>query len=151
MKLTTMLVSLACLLLSACSMFDKHVEYATVQPDNYPLLKAVGYAPIQAQPGASEQQKSLMALKASKLEAYRELTEQVYGQRISAGTSLASAIAQNDSLQAQVQGVIRGAKVSRSYVVGGNYATELELDMKRVYDLYMIHTKPRTIKKVTYY
>ncbi|MFY8272941.1 LPP20 family lipoprotein [Pseudoalteromonas sp. SSDWG2] len=138
--------------LSGCSsVFDKHVEYEVQQPDSYPILRAIGYAPIAPQPGGSAQQKSIMAMKASKIEAYRELAEQVYGQQLQGNTSLANAIASDDVLQAKVQGVIRGARVTRSYVVGDSYATELELDMKLVYDLYVTQTKPRKIKKVTYY
>ena len=133
------------------SMFDKHVEYTVQQPDTYPILRAIGYAPIAPQPGQGAQQKSIMAMKASKIEAYRELAEQVYGQQLKGNTSLANAVAGNDHLQAKVQGVIRGARVMRSYVVGDSYATELELDMKLVYDLYITETKPRKVKKVTYY
>ncbi|MEC8227150.1 MAG: flagellar biosynthesis protein FlgP, partial [Pseudomonadota bacterium] len=78
------LAVLGCLLfISGCtSMFDKHVEWETVEPDEYPVLTAVGYAPIASQHGGSDSEKSIMAMKASKLDAYRELAEQVYGQRI---------------------------------------------------------------------
>lgn len=142
----------AILSLSGCSsIFDKHVEYKYIEPDSYPVLKAIGYAPISAQPGDNESQRSLMALKASKLEAYRELAEQVYGQKITAGTTVKGSIAQNDQLQSQVQGVIKGAQVVKSYPVGDSYATELRLDMKRVHDLYIGEIKPREVKKVTYY
>tara|TARA_Y100000588_G_scaffold139598_1_gene153488 strand:+ start:45462 stop:45878 length:417 start_codon:yes stop_codon:yes gene_type:complete len=138
-------------MLGCSSVFDKHVEYAIEQPDNYPILRAIGYAPIAPQPGESAQQKSLMAMKASKIEAYRELAEQVYGQQMQGQTTVANAIAGDDVLQARVQGVIRGARVKRSYVVGDSYATELELDMKLVHDLYITQSKPRKVKKVTYY
>jgi len=111
----------------------------------------VGYAPISAQPGSSESQRALLAIKASKLEAYRELAEQVYGQKISAGTTVQNSVAHNDQLQSQVQGVIKGAQVIKSYAVGDTYATELQLDMKRVHDLYIGEIKPREVKKVTYY
>ena len=92
-----------------------------------------------------------MALKASKLEAYRELAEQVYGQKITAGTTVKGSVAQSDQLRSQVQGVIKGAQVVKSYPVGDSYATELRLDMKRVHDLYIGEIKPREVKKVTYY
>jgi hypothetical protein len=138
--------------LAGCSsVFDKHVEYSVVEPDNYPVLKAIGYAPLSAQPGQDETQKMLMALKVSKLEAYRELTEQVYGQSLSANTTVKGAIAQNDGLKSQVKGLIRGARVVKSYAVGDTYTTELELDMKRVHDLYMTQVKPKKVKRVTYY
>ncbi|KAF7774179.1 hypothetical protein PCIT_a0579 [Pseudoalteromonas citrea] len=138
--------------LAGCSsMFDKHIEYGIVEPDNYPVIKAIGYAPLSAQPGSSDAQKMLMALKVSKLEAYRELAEQVYGQSLSADMTVKGAIAQNDGLKSQVKGLIRGARVVKSYAVGDTYTTELELDMKRVHDLYITQVKPRKVKRVTYY
>ncbi|RZF93003.1 LPP20 family lipoprotein [Pseudoalteromonas sp. N1230-9] len=142
----------ACIALSGCSsIFDKHVEYTYIEPDDYPVLKAVGYAPISAQPSDNKSQRTLLAIKASKLEAYRELAEQVYGQKISAGTTVQNSIAHNDQLQSKVQGVIKGAQVIKTYAVGDTYATELQLDMKRVHDLYIGEIKPREVKKVTYY
>ena len=137
--------------LNGCaSIADKHIEYETIKPDSYPVLKAVGYAPLSAQPGATDGEKQLMAIKVSKLEAYRELAEQLYGQKLTATTTVKGAIAQNDGLKSQVNGLIRGAKVLKSYSVGDTYATELELDMKRVYDLYIAQTKPKKIKKIRY-
>ncbi|KYL34388.1 flagellar biosynthesis protein FlgP [Pseudoalteromonas agarivorans] len=146
------LLTLAGLGLAGCSnVFDKHVEYKYVEPNNYPILKAVGYAPISLQQGANKSQKQLMAIKASKLEAYRELTEQVYGQKITAGTSVAGAIAQNDYMESKVHGIIKGAQIIKTYSVDDVYVTELELNMKRVHDLYIGEIKPREVKKVTYY
>jgi hypothetical protein len=140
------------LLASGCSqVFDKHVEYEYQEPENYPVLYAIGYAPISLQPGETTEQKSLMAMKASKLEAYRELAEQVYGQKVDAQTNIQGMVANNDTLNVRVQGIVRGAKVIKSYTVGDTYATEVELDMKLVHNLYIDQTKPRSIKKVTYY
>ena len=151
MLLTSVLVSAS--ILSGCSLFvDKHVEWETVEPESYPTLTAVGYAPIASQRGESETVKMLMAIKASKLEAYRELAEQVYGQRIEGSQSLSSLVVSNETLKASVEGVIRGAKIIKSYPVGEDtYATELELDMQRVYDIYLSTAKPRRIKDIQYY
>lgn len=152
MRTIPLFFALGCLSLSGCSsMFDKHVEYKYVEPNNYPIIKAIGYAPISLQKGASHSQKQLMAIKASKLEAYRELTEQVYGQKVTAGLSVENAIAHNDYLQSKVQGVIKGAQIIKTYAVDDTYVTELELNMKRVHDLYIGEIKPREVKKVTYY
>lgn len=139
--------------LTGCSsVFNKHVEWETVAPETYPVISAVGYAPISVQNGASESSRMLMALKASKLDAYRELTEQVFGQKVDGGQSLASLVIQNTSLDSSVQGVIRGAKVVKSYPVGDDmYATELELDFKLVNDIYLSTARPRRVKKVHYY
>lgn len=139
--------------LSGCSvLYDKHVEWEYVEPDSYPVLRAVGYAPIEEQSGKSASLKMLQAVKASKLDAYRELAEQVYGHRVNAEQSLENMLLENEQLQSSVQGVIRGAKVIRTYAVGDNtYATELELDMQKVYDIYLSVTRPRRIKEVKYY
>ena len=140
-------------LLSGCSsLVDKHVEWETVEPDTYPVLTAVGYAPIESQHGDSDSVRSLMAMRASKLDAYRELTEQVYGQKIEGNETLSNLVVNNTRLEASVEGVIRGAKVVKTYPVGEDtYATELELDMQRVYDIYLTTAKPRRIKEVRYY
>jgi len=139
--------------LTGCSsLFNKHIEWETVAPETYPVISAVGYAPISDQKGASESSRMLMALKASKLDAYRELTEQVYGQKVDSGQSLKSLIIQNTRLDSSVQGVIRGAKVVKSYPVGDDtYATELELDFKLVNDIYLSTARPKRVKKVNYY
>ncbi len=155
-KLSSRYVAFAAVLsmcLTGCSsVFNKHVEWETVAPETYPVISAVGYAPISVQNGASESSRMLMALKASKLDAYRELTEQVFGQKVDSGQSLASLVIQNTSLDSSVQGVIRGAKVVKSYPVGDDmYATELELDFKLVNDIYLSTARPRRVKKVHYY
>ena len=119
-------------LLPGCSLVsDRHVEWETVEPQRFPVLKAVGYAPLSQQPGASEQERMLMAMKASKLEAYRELAEQVYGQRIDAKANMQQMMVGNDQLSSSVSGIIRGARVVKTYPVGDVYATELELDFKQ--------------------
>lgn len=139
-------------LLAGCSLVaDRHVEWETVAPASFPILKAVGYAPLSKQPAETEHERMLLAMKASKLEAYRELAEQVYGQRLSAESNLQQLMVSNDQLSASVTGIIRGARVVKSYPVGDVYATELELDFKQVYDLYLNSQPARRIKNVKYY
>lgn len=138
--------------LSGCSVFlDKHVVWEYEEPTSFPIIRAVGYAPINAQPGDSSEIKSIMAMRASKLDAYRELAEQVYGHQIKGKSDVSNMIATDDKLRTKVQGVIRGARIVKSYPVGDTYATEVELDMKLVYQLYQINSRSRTIKKVNYY
>lgn len=149
-KIWAVLVSV--LIVSGCSsVLDKHVVWEYEEPESFPVLRAVGYAPINSQPGASDEIKNIMAMKASKLEAYRELAEQVYGRQVKGSSTLNNMIATDDKLRAKVQGVIRGAKIVKSYPVGNTYATELELDMKVVHDLYKINNRSRNVKKVNYY
>ncbi|MBU2069348.1 MAG: flagellar biosynthesis protein FlgP [Gammaproteobacteria bacterium] len=150
--LRSLIASMLALSAVSCSQFyDRHVEYADVKPDNYPVLRALGYAPIALQSGDTEQHKMLQAMKASKLEAYRELTEMVYGQRIDASNKLGAMLLRDDELTVQVQGVIRGARVIKTYAVNGTYITELELDFKQVQHLYQNVQPRQTINRVRYF
>ena len=151
--LRSLAVVVAVLIATGCtSMFDKHVEWETVEPTEYPVLTAVGYAPIGSQMGVNDAEKNIMAMKASKLDAYRELAEQVYGQRINGKQSLANMVINNAQLLASVEGVIRGAKVVKAYPVGDDtYATELQLDMQQVYNIYLSTARPQRVKNVRYY
>ncbi|RDV25018.1 flagellar biosynthesis protein FlgP [Alteromonas aestuariivivens] len=151
--ITTLLLGVSALSLSACShLVDKHVEWERIEPQTYPVLNAVGYAPIASQRGQTDGQRMLLAMKASKLDAYRELAEQVYGQRIDGELSVANLVVEDARLQSSVQGVIRGAEVVKTYAIGEDtYVTELKLDMQKVYDIYLTTAKPKRIKAVKYY
>ncbi|XOV79357.1 MAG: LPP20 family lipoprotein [Aestuariibacter sp.] len=143
------LVLCAPIYLTACSSFtDQHVEWEYIKPENQPVLNAVGYAPVSSQPGSSDSAKMLMAIKASKLDAYRELAEQVYGHKVRGNQTLANLVVEDISLQASVDGVIRGAEIVKSYPVGEDvYATELKLDFQKVYDLYLATARPKRVKE----
>lgn len=107
------------------------------RPDEFPILHATGYASILRQAGRTQSEREIMAMRASKVEAYRELTEQVNGLYIKADTSLDGTTRQShDSVKTQVEGYVHGARVIRQYPLGDTYATELELDTKIIYDLY---------------
>lgn len=107
------------------------------RPSEYPVLRATGYASISRQIGSTAQIKQVKAMRASKLEAYKELTEQVNGIYIKANESLnANTTEVSNSVKSEVDGFVHGARVIRQYAVGDTYATELELDTRVVYDLY---------------
>ncbi|MGO1247939.1 MAG: LPP20 family lipoprotein [Oceanisphaera sp.] len=94
-------------------------------------LQAVGYAPISLQSPADYQQKLLHAMRASKLDAYRELTEQLGGVMSSSSSTMNSHILQDGTVSNSSRGVVRGAQVVNSYPDGDMYITELELDLNR--------------------
>jgi hypothetical protein len=93
----------------------------------------------------------LMAIKASKIAAYVELAEQVYGQQISSKTTMADMLINNQQLAASVQGLIRGAKVVKSYPVGDTYTTELELNFKDIYEISQASINRKEIKRIQYF
>ena len=143
--------SLVLLLASCSSVYDKHVQWQSVKPESFPVLRAIGQAPISLQNSSHETQRMLMAINASKLAAYAELAEQVYGQKVNGEMTMSQLLLGKHEVSASVHGIIRAAKVVKSYPVGDSYTTELSLDFKDVYDMYLASTPQREIKDVTYY
>ncbi|MGR5130186.1 LPP20 family lipoprotein [Photobacterium swingsii] len=101
-----------------------------VEIRNNDVITAVGYASISEQRGRTLEEKQVRAMRASKIDAYRELTEQVYGMRISARAGMEDQQLGVESTDGAVDGIIRGARVIRSYPVGDSYVTEMEVDLK---------------------
>ena len=106
--------------------------------DDYPVLRATGYAVLSKQKGATMAEKQINAMRASKMEAYRELTEQLVGVYVKAHNRNTNNIEREDRLVTEVEGLVHGARVVRQYPLGDTYCTELELDTKQIYDLYQI-------------
>ncbi|MDA9557185.1 LPP20 family lipoprotein [Vibrio sp.] len=96
------------------------------------LLSSVGYASISGQKGNTDEEKQIRAMRASKVDAYRELAEQVYGLRISGTMDLRDQYLGTESTSAAIDGVIRGAEVLKTYRIGDSYVTELRLDMEKM-------------------
>lgn len=69
-----------------------------------------GYAQIAGQPGKTANERRLMAMRAARLDAMRDLAEQINGIHISATTTVRDAVVQNDQLTAIVDGTLRGAR-----------------------------------------
>ena len=135
-----------------CGMvYDKHVEWQTVKPESFPIITAIGQAPISLQNSQNKTQRMLMAINASKIAAYAELAEQVYGQQVSGKTTMSNLIMGDQKLMASVQGIIRGAKVIKSYPVGDTYTTELHLNFKDVYDIYESTSRRKEVKDISYF
>ncbi|KEY90976.1 ribosomal protein S12 methylthiotransferase Rim [Candidatus Photodesmus blepharus] len=93
---------------------------------------AVGYANISEQNGKNYAEKQVRAMRASKIDAYRELAEQIYGVRVSGSISLEDQSLGIEVTAGNVDGVVKGAEVARSYKVGDTYVTELRLDTRRM-------------------
>ena len=97
--------------------------------DAVPALKGLGFAQIAGQPGGTMNEKRLMAIRAARMDALRDLAEQVHGIRLSASTSIRDAVVLDDSLSALVEGTIRGARTVRVTPKGtDSYEVEMMLD-----------------------
>ena len=73
----------------------------------------LGLSQVSKQPGASTNEKRLMAIRAARMEALRDLTEQIHGIRINAETVLRDQVVRSDSVRGLVEGEIRGARTLR--------------------------------------
>ena len=103
-------------------------------------IRATGYAVISVQPSDVDAQQRLLAIRASKLDAYRGLTEQVYGQYLDATTTVADMAVMSDTFRTQVEGVIYGARVVSIAPVGEDtYETTMSLDQDVVDDLRALY------------
>ena len=116
--------------------FDSSVE-------KIPTLSAVGYAVISSQPGRTEAQKRLMAIRSARMAAMRELAEQIHGIQVDSNTTVIDLMVQNDTFRAVVKGIIRGAKTVRINPTGvDTYETVLEIDKDMM--LMMLRNARRT-------
>jgi hypothetical protein len=103
-------------------------------------ITATGYAVVTVQNHKNPAQQRLMAIRASKLDAYRNLTEQVYGQQLDASSTVADMVVTNDTFRAKVEGVIYGARLVSITPVGEDtYETTLSLDRDVVQDLRILY------------
>ena len=70
-----------------------------------------------------------MAIRAARILALRQLTEQVHGIKIDGDATVLDAVVQSDTVRTQVSGIIRGARTTRVSPVGtDNYEVAMELD-----------------------
>jgi hypothetical protein len=92
-------------------------------------LSAVGYGSPNTYERYTEGQKRLMAMRASKLDAYRSMAEQVYGVRVTGGSTVGAMVLQNDNFRVSIDAYVRGARVTNvTQMADGNYETTIEMD-----------------------
>ncbi len=103
-------------------------------------IMATGYAVISIQNHRLPAQQRLLAIRASKLDAYRALTEQVYGQYLDANTTVADMVVMSDTFRTRVEGVVYGAVLVSITPVGEDtYETTLSLDRQVVQELRALY------------
>jgi hypothetical protein len=91
-------------------------------------LYGVGYAVIDVQEGASDDEKRMLAVKASKLDAYRALAEQLYGQYVEVTGQTTNGRLNDEVLRSRVEGVIYRAELISVKPLGTHtYETVLRL------------------------
>jgi hypothetical protein len=113
-------------------------------------ITATGYAVISVQLNDNPAQQRLLSIRASKLDAYRSLLEQVYGQYLDVNTTVGEMVVQSDTFRARVQGVIYGAQLVSITPVGEDtYTVTLSLDRRIVDDLRMLYIDQMALKNAS--
>lgn len=104
-------------------------EVLDATAETIPTLTAIGYAVVSNQPGQSNAQKRLMAIRAARMAAMRDLAEQIHGLKVDGSTTVIDLMVQNDTFRGVVSGTIRGARTVRINPTGSDtYEIVLEID-----------------------
>ncbi len=141
-------VLLLSLILSGCSMLglsgdDEDVADVKTPPEEKLLqpvqqkvdpvapmiLRVVGYGAINSKAkNQTQTQRRLMAIRASRLDAYRAMAERVYGTKITGSSTVRDLVIQNDSFRTYVDTFIHGSRVvSTDVLPDGSVETVLEM------------------------
>ena len=119
---------------------EEPVSMITPMAERNATIRGTGYAVISTQNHRNPAQQRLMAIRASKLDAYRALTEQVYGQQLDATTTVAEMMITSDTFRTRVQGIVYGAVLESITPIGDDtYETTLSLDGRVVNDLRVLY------------
>ncbi len=140
-------ITMLLVMTTGCAVNMQDYNAALVQSvlDRNNNIIATGYAVISVQKAYTPAQQRILSIKASKLDAYKVLMEQVYGQYLDANTTVSEMIVQSDTFRAKVQGVIYGAKLVSITPVGDDtYETTLSLSNSVVDDLRKLYLASMT-------
>ena len=127
--------------LTACSSMFVEDESITEEPEAFfqpveqevdpiapMILRVVGYGAVVKQKSLSDAQSRLMAIRASKLDAYRSMVERVYGTALQGSTTVRDLAVQSDRFRTYVDTYIHGARVISTDVMSdGTVETLLEM------------------------
>jgi hypothetical protein len=117
-------------------------EIFNANSEDIPTLTAVGYAVVSSQPGQSDAQRRLMAIRSARMAAMRDLAEQIHGLQVDSSTTVIDLMVQNDTFRGIVSGTIRGARTVRINPTGADtYEIVLEIDREMIN--YLIDTGRR--------
>lgn len=107
------------------------------------ILQASGFGAINEQPNdLSATQQRLMAMRSSKLDAYRSLAERVYGTAIVGNTTVENLVVRDDRFRAYVDTYIYGARVvSQDPMPDGGYETIVEMVIDEGFRNCLVHQK----------
>ncbi len=111
---------------------------ATLEPI---VVRVTGYGTYEETKGKVTERQRLMAMRASKLDAFRSLAERVYGTAIYGSSTVKDFVAENDQFRTWVDSYIRGAKIiAVNEMAGGSFETVMELVLEPKFRECLTHT-----------
>lgn len=138
MKFVAVLALAAATLLTACGTVRTPTFAARPAPDAQSAvitLTATGYGAVNTAAcqgdcdRVSAAQRKLLAMRASRLDAYRAMAEQVYGVRVEGGSTVGALALKDDGFKVYIDAFIRGARVTNTAQrEDGTYETTVEMD-----------------------
>lgn len=121
-------------LLSSCASTKPSPSPMALQSNK--TLNATGYGTVEKSDKYSRSQIKLMAMRASKMDAYRSLAEQLNGIQLRGQTAVEDMEVNQDSYQVFLNAYLRGARVKRTTPIGSDiyagddtFETVVELDL----------------------
>lgn len=102
------------------------------------VLTGIGLGAQYEKPNQTTTQAEIMSIRASKVAAYRDLAEQLYGVTIDGETTVRDLADTDDSFQAHVKGLVKGARtISITPLGDGTYETRLALTLDTEFTVAM--------------
>lgn len=94
------------------------------------ILSAMGYGTADMYKNYSPEQRRLMSMRASKMDALRNLAEQIYGVRIHGHTTVSDMVVRNDSYRSYIDAFLKGARVKSITALNNNtYESVVEITL----------------------
>lgn len=86
--------------------------------------------------GYTSAQKKIMALRAARMDAIRNLTETIYGTRVDSDTLVEDLVVSSDKIRTRMEACIKGAtEVSHKFNDDGTAEVKMEIEVGRVTDI----------------
>ncbi|PID42922.1 MAG: hypothetical protein CSA52_00790 [Gammaproteobacteria bacterium] len=105
------------------------------------IVRVTGYGTYKSARGKVTERQRLMAMRASKLDAFRSLAERVYGMVIYGSSTVKDFALENDQFRTWVDSYIRGAKIiAVNEMAGGAFETVVELVLESRFRECLTHT-----------
>ena len=146
MKILISLISVSAIFLAGCQGMNSLVSNSS--SDSSPtqismkkkVIQSVGYGSVMEFQKAPAAKRKLLAIRAAKLDAYRNLAEEVYGIKIKGNTTVKDMVVQDENYKTSLDAMLRGAHInSITEKKTGFFEAEVSLTLTPRYTLCLFN------------